>query len=350
MITTYIDYYSLHPSKLVHTVRRETLVRNQDGFFEKYKYKSNTPASDFVNSRAPKKCLEKKFHNFKISANSARNLRSKVDYLFLFANKRNVKTYRKKTITNFKCTFLTLTLPAPQKTATAVLQREVFEPFLQSLRQRLDMRNYVWRLEFQKNGNAHYHLITDTYIDYFFAKRRWNECLEYHGYISDYSNSMSSMSWSEYEYRYKSNYTGSKEQLFRRYSDGKKENWRNPNSVDVKVLSSKNNIGGYIAKYFSKGSEKVNCNKLDNKENAFALRLAFWSRSLSRCKSESMPIEYYPADYNNLLKAVSTAVHKAYDYCRISYFNFSELPRVVQKMLWEYFGRVKSEISYISAT
>lgn len=349
MITTYIDYYSLHPSKFVHTVRRETLAKNPEGYYEKYKYVSNAPASDFVQSRAPKKNLKKSFHNFRISDNSSRNLRSKVDYLFLFANKRSVRTYRNKKIKDFKCTFLTLTLPATQKTPTSVLQKEVFEPFLQSLRQRLGMQNYVWRLEFQKNGNAHYHIITDTYVDYYFARRRWNECLEYHGYITDYSSIMSAMSYSEYEYKYKKSFKGSASQLFERYKAAKKENWQNPNSVDVKVLSSKNRIGGYIAKYFSKGSKNTICNKLDNESNAFALRLAFWSRSLSRCKSESMPIEYYPADYNNLLKAVESVIHKAFDYCRVAYFEFTELPATVQRMLWQYFGRVKSEINYISA-
>lgn len=67
------------------------------------------------------------------------------------------------------------------------------------------MKNYVWRMEFQANGNVHYHIATDTYIDYFFIQKQWNAILEKLGYVSRYAQKMSGISLSEYQSRYSNN-------------------------------------------------------------------------------------------------------------------------------------------------
>lgn len=125
-----------------------------------------------------KKVLQKKFHEFKISENSQRNLRDKISYLFQFAKSRRIKTYSGKVLPNFKICFLTLTLPSQQVHTTAEIYKSCLEPFLEVLRKRLKLQNYVWRLEHQSNGNVHYHIATDTYIDYFFAQKT----LEYYNW------------------------------------------------------------------------------------------------------------------------------------------------------------------------
>ena len=161
----YRDYISVRPDRVCLMTRGESYVKNAEGSLVAYSdiRKSQKVLSD--NSESKKNALVKKFHNFQISINSARQLRDKCNYLHTFAISRKIRTYTGKNIYNYKCTFLTLTLPATQKTPTAQLQSEILDPFLQVLRQRLKMANYVWRLEFQGNGNAHYHILTDTYID-----------------------------------------------------------------------------------------------------------------------------------------------------------------------------------------
>lgn len=255
--------------------------------------------------------LEKKFHNFEISVNSQKNLRSKVEWLFQYARSRNVKTYTNKIIKNYKCGFITLTLPSKQKHNTAYIITQMLDEFLQQLRKRIKMINYVWRLEFQANGNAHFHIVTDSYCDYYLALKLWNKILGVHGYIEPYKNKMSSLSYSEYCKRFGTKKNGEKisnDLLFKRFQYGKSTNWCSPNTVDCKNISRGGSISFYISKYFSKKEKSSKKNELDNEENSFALRLCFWSRSLSRCKSESMPIQYYDVNVWEVLKKMKVCI------------------------------------------
>lgn len=293
--------------------------------------------------------LVKKFHNFEISVNSQRNLRDKISYLFQFAKSRSVKTYSGKTIPNFKICFLTLTLPSAQVHPTADISKMCLEPLLEILRKRLNMANYVWRMEFQANGNVHYHLATDTYIDYFFVQKHWNAILEKLGYVSRFANIMQSMPYTEYLKRYSQNGKVPAEIIYKRWVKGKSEKWQKPNTVDVKSAKSSDSIGYYISKYFSKKEKGAKQNALDNQENAFALRLCFWSRSLSRCKSESMPFDYYAQDLVKYFTACKEVMRYVFDYCTVLYFSFNKLPPILRSVLGEYFGAMQREINYAPA-
>lgn len=350
MKIVYREFFSIRPDRLSKTIRGQKYFIDEFGNELPYGYAMNGNKVESVKSNSSSgNKLVRSFHNFKISINSQRNLRDKINYLYQFSNKRDITTYSGKKLKDFRVAFITLTLPMKQKTPTADVTRELFDPFLQSLRQYAKMNNYVWRLEFQKNGNVHYHLVTDSYVDYFYIKRRWNSVLEQHGYITDYANKMSALSWSDYQQIYKSNKYLSKQELYKRYNKGKQELWREPNSVDVKNATSSKLVSLYVSKYFSKSASSVLCNELDNEENSHSLRLCFWSRSLSRCKAESMPREYYSADVYAVLKCCKEAVYKVFDYCTVIYYDISELPISVRDWMLEYFTRERDLIGYIPA-
>lgn len=345
----YRDYISVRPDRVCLMTRGESYVKNTDGSLVAYAdvKKQNKTLSDVSGSK--KNALVKRFHNFQISVNSARQLRDKCNYLHTFAVARKIRTYTGKNIYNYKCTFLTLTLPASQKTPTAQLQSEILDPFLQVLRQRLKMANYVWRLEFQGNGNAHYHILTDTYIDYFFARKQWNNQLKKHGYIDDYANKMQNISFTDYNLRYNQGGKIPADKMFRWWQKGNASGWRDPNTVDVKSVRSADNISFYIAKYFSKNEKQTLCNSLDNESNAMGLRLCFWSRSLSRCKTDTMPVSYYTAPLIKLCNNVSEIVKRVYDYCTVFYFDLVTLPMSVKSWFDEFFVKEKDLIGYVPA-
>lgn len=290
--------------------------------------------------------LVKKFHEFEISKNSQRNLKDKISYLYQFAKSRRIKTYSGKTLSNFKVCFLTLTLPSKQIHPTAEISAECLDVFLQVLRQRLGLKNYVWRLEFQNNGNVHYHIATDLYIDYFFALKHWNEILEKKGYITAYKNQMQGMAYSEYARRYSNNGNTPNAVVYKRYLKGRASGWSAPNTIDVKNATAQTNIALYISKYFSKSEKGRKCNDLDNESNSFGIRLCFWSRSLSACKSESMPFDYYSADIVKFLQKCESVLRCAYDYCTVYYFSFSQLSPLAKAWLGEYFEYFRREIDY----
>lgn len=340
-----LQMVSVLPSKVSVTTDISKQYRNSSGDWV-YREKNTT------NNASNKDKLVRKFHNFDISINSARNLRKKIDFLYYYSKSRRVKTYSGKVISNFRVLFLTLTIPSPQVHNTGMIITNVLDPFLQICRQRLKMTNYVWRLEFQANGNAHFHILSDTYIDYYFAKKHWNKCLNQLGYIDAYQSKMQSLSYNDYCQMYGRDYKGDKvsnELLFKRYNAGKGTNWKHPNSVDVKSIRSSREIAFYITKYFSKKDKGQKCNELDNEENSFALRLCYWSRSLSRLKLESMPYDYYDADMVQLLDADDSVIRCVYDYCVVYYFDIAAVGIYLKKALNAVLNRVKNEAEYISA-
>lgn len=340
-----LQMVSVLPSKVSITTDISKQYLDSSGeWVYKERNKSNNASND--------KKLVRKFHNFDISINSARNLRKKIDFLYYYSNSRRVKTYSGKVISNFRVLFLTLTIPSIQIHNTGMIITNILDPFLQICRQRLKMSNYVWRLEFQANGNAHFHILTDTYIDYYFAKKHWNKCLNQLGYVDAYQSKMQALSYSDYCNMYGKDFKGqrvSNELLFKRYNAGKSTNWKHPNSVDVKSIRSSREISFYISKYFSKKDKGQKCNELDNEENSFALRLCYWSRSLSRLKLESMPYDYYDADVVQLLDADDNVIRCVYDYCVVYYFDISNVGIYLKKALNAVLNRVKNEAEYIPA-
>jgi len=80
-------------------------------------------------------------------------------------------------------TFATLTLPATQSHDDNFIKRNVLMPFIQQIKRNHNVKYYFWRAEAQKNGNIHFHLIIDKYVDYKVLQNRWNSQLSNHGYI-----------------------------------------------------------------------------------------------------------------------------------------------------------------------
>lgn len=333
---------SVLPSKISLTTEIHKQIRNSSGSWIFKPKIESTPNNDI-----PK--LVRKFHNFEISPNSARKLRQKIDFLYHYSKSRVVRTYTGKKLRNFKTCFLTLTLPSKQVHNTGMIITNCLDPFLQICRQRLGMRNYVWRLEFQANGNAHFHILTDTYIDYYFARKHWNRCINSLGYLDSYKQKMSNLSYNDYCTMYGKDYKGnsvSPDVLFKRYSTGVATNWNKPNSVDVKAIKSSREISLYISKYFSKKEKSSKCNDLDNEENSFAIRLCYWSRSLSRLALETLPRDYYSIDLIGLLDNDENVLRCVYDYCVVYYFDLANVGNILRDYLNVFLEVLRVECDY----
>jgi len=267
-----------------------------------------------------------RFHNFKISEQAQKTIKLKINWLYFLAKSKKITTYSGKQIPDFKLNFATLTLPSKQKHPTKQITQECFNQLLTELRTRLKMNNYVWRLEFQKNGNVHYHLVTDVYIDYNFLLRIWNRIIEKLGYVSEFSNKMQAMSLLDYWQSVK-NYKGIDFSIAKkRYLNGVSEKWSKPNSVDVKSVKSKNQIAGYIAKYFGKDKgENPNCNENDTKDNSIGMRLWFCSQSLSKLDKVSDFIEGMNDDLVSIVRKAKDYKVFIHEYCTTLFFTISKI-------------------------
>jgi len=282
----FIPSFSLEPNKLVSynsLYYKSSVIENSTSLL------SNIHDMRKVNKRySNNKQVKRKHHNWTLSANGYRTLKRRINWLYYLSKSRHVKTYNGKDIFNFRMCFLTLTLPSKQNEPTIELNKKLINPFLTEIKQRTKMENYVFKLEFQNNGNAHWHFVTDTYLDYFLVLKIWNRLLKKHGYIKPYSEKMNKLKLSDYVKMRNKHSEVDYSTCVKAYAKGKRENWEQPNSVDLKSVTSEGSISYYISKYFGKGFDiKCACNENDTPENSSSIRLWFSSRSLSKLNSIS---------------------------------------------------------------
>ena len=156
--------------------------------------------------------------------------------------------------------FVTLTLSSKMK--DNIRYDLYLKSWLEKIQYRYGKLNYVWKAEYQKNGNLHYHILTDTAIDWKIARSQWNKIQSIH--VDEYQNKMklkySKGYYFDKEMVNKKNEIVSEEIQLKRYNKGKKCNWRNPNSTDVEIITDMETVGNYIGKYINKKEEQENEN------------------------------------------------------------------------------------------
>lgn len=85
-------------------------------------------------------------------------------------------------------TFLTLTIHSPSRNVPA---REAYEkmlaPFLRWLREKHNVRTYVWKAELQKRGQLHYHMTFPNMIHLQDVRDKWNSLQREAGYLDEYA-------------------------------------------------------------------------------------------------------------------------------------------------------------------
>ena len=116
-------------------------------------------------------------------------------------------------------TFVTLTLTSIQKHHDNEIKRKCLTPFIETMKRKYDVWNYFWRAEAQENGNIHFHIIIDSYIDHVKLRDEWNSCINKLEYIDEFE---------------------------------KKHGHRNPNSTDIHGLKDIRSIESYVIKYCCK--------------------------------------------------------------------------------------------------
>ena len=279
---------------------------------------------------------EKRFHNFNISINSRKAIIQKINWLYFMAKPRTKKSLKGKEVFNFRINFLTLTLPSKQVHPTAVITKECLNQFLTELKQTHNLENFVWRLEFQKNGNVHYHIVTDTFLDYTIVLKSWNRILSKLGYIQPYTEKHALMSLNDYVKAYSSNGVNDFETLKKRYLRGRALNWKVPNTVDVKSVLGSKKIAFYISKYFGKKEKSgTDRNALDTMENSMGLRLWFCSRSLSKLKKITDFVPAFSTDLVSLVKQAKDVFIIIHEYCTSLFFSISALPNTIKGTITE---------------
>lgn len=286
-------------------------------------------------------------HNFDISKKASNRIKEKISWLYQLSKNQTITTSKNKVITSFKMNFITLTLPSVQVHKTEELTKKCLSQFIQECQQNLGLKNYVWRLEFQKNGNAHYHIATDTFIEYWQCRKIWNRVLNKLGYIDAYKHKMSQYDFKSYYKEFHKEGTEDYQLLFQRYSAGCQTNWEQPNTVDCRNVASAKNIAYYISKYITKKpNEQKNTIAEDREGTNSNIRLWFCSQKLSKLSKIEVFLDEVNELTDNILEFVNIKKEIVFDYCKIQYFNFSEQINSMKFNLSQLFYRYANEKEY----
>lgn len=292
---------TIHPNRISITPHR--LPKNNT---DQYKagYQENT--SNYTIHQNSLANLQIAKNPFIISKASKKRLRDRILGMYRLSTPRTEKTENGKLLYNFKCSFLTLTLPSKQIHSDKEIKELCLNQLFIELRKYYKVENYVWKAELQASGNIHFHIITDRYLSYYAVRFRWNRILEKLGYVSRYIDKMLAMSFEEYfEMRRKYNKNLSKIEALIIWKKRTAENWKNPNSVDIKRVRNDKEIAIYLSKYMTK--EPIKDYEDLSKEDIKMLergrefgRSWFCSRSLSRLKTS----------FNITLSKASDIIHE----------------------------------------
>lgn len=163
--------------------------------------------------------LEDNHNRNKLSVNATKKLKKSIKYLLYTAHPKKAHNNTTGKSFTFRVNFITLTLSSEQIHTDQTLKSQLLNQFLIEAKHKWNLNNYVWKAERQKNGNLHFHILTDTFIPYMELRNCWNRIQNKLGYIDRFSL---------------------------------KNNKTNANSTDIHSLKKINNIAHYVSKYMSK--------------------------------------------------------------------------------------------------
>ena len=280
-----------------------------------------------VNQKS-KKNLNKGFkRSSELSLSSKKEIIKRIKWINEIGEVKNYKT-KSGDIIQYKTSMITLTIPVKTEHNPKEITNKVLGNFITLMRKTQGMNNYLWKLELQRNGNVHYHLITDVEIDFFYIKKIWNNSLNILGIIDEYSKDRIKGGFKRYEEQRLEEFKKYKKigkltplqvktEIKRTWDLGQKTKWREPNTVNIKRIQLDYNIAGYVAKYISKNEEEKE-DIIDEKKIG-----RFWSSStnLSKIKligKEIQDILQFVYDYSYQVFRKKEIIHDYFSIIKIS--------------------------------
>jgi len=155
----------------------------------------------------------------KVSLQAKRKISKAIEYLVTTATEKKVLERVTRKYVTMRTAFLTLTLPSKQIHPDKEIINTCLNSFLNELRKYHQVKNYIWRAELQKNGNIHFHIVTDKFVPWSDARNRWNRIVNKLGYVDRFQE---------------------------------KHGHSTPNSTDIHSTRKIKNLKAYLCKYMAK--------------------------------------------------------------------------------------------------
>lgn len=203
-------------------------------------------------------------HNGKVSANAAKKIRLAVQWLVMLADEKKVWDAQHQKMMPYRAGLATVSLPTGCENVSEKFFRDtLLVSILSAMDYKWGLKNYIWKIERQKNGTLHAHITVDKFIPHKWLLETWNRLLDKHGLLEEYSEKFKAMSLRSYvAYRQSTdtkNYTvrfkshrSYVEALVNAYRKGESQGWKMPNCTDIHAVKNVRNLASYMVKYMSK--------------------------------------------------------------------------------------------------
>ena len=109
--------------------------------------------------------------NDELSYKAKKRMENAIDWMYYLSGKKNSKG-----VIFYRLSDITLAIPN-QKVNDHDIIKKGLNQFLTECRKKFNMLYYVWKAETQKNGNLHFHILTNSYIDKKVLQDTWNRIL-----------------------------------------------------------------------------------------------------------------------------------------------------------------------------
>lgn len=218
-----------------------------------FHYESKTTSHRFEKN---KENLRNNAANGQLSHKAISSIRNAINWLLVSTKPKRIFSKKSNSSFNYKIAFITLTLPDTHtRIDNAAFQKSLLNPFLVYLRKYHQLKNYVWKMEYQENGKLHCHISLDTFVHWRDVRKRWNALLSRNGYLAKYKETYTGCTFDQYLSLLPANDDRPLVQKQKSWEAGTASNWSDPNSTDIHSIKKVRNLAAYLAKYMAKNKE-----------------------------------------------------------------------------------------------
>jgi hypothetical protein len=274
-----------------------------------------------------------------LSDHAKRKLFKSIDYLLITSDKKKVYSKVQKKYISFQIVFVTLTLQSTQLHSDKEITNKCFNQLLIELSKYHNVKKYVWRAEKQENGNIHYHLLINEFIEWSELRKRWNRICNKLGYVDSYQASQKEFFENGFRLSNNKNDKRTVEQQRKAYIIGQKSNWTSPNSTDIHDVRKVRDIKRYIGKYMAK-QPKVNIEELrpDAEIQIVEGRLWSCSQNLSNVSGCQLIEDWEISDELEKVAKLSNCYIYRSSYFKVMCISIQDIAKFGSDLLFKYFS------------
>jgi hypothetical protein len=281
----------------------------------------------------------KRKNNGFLSITAKKKLFKAIDYLMATSEKKKVYSKVQSKYITYRIVFVTLTLPSRQVHTDKEITNTCLNQLFTELKMYHNVKRYVWRAEKQANGNIHYHILFNQFVEWSELRKRWNRICNKLGYVDEYQRTMKEFYSKGFRPSNNVNDKRTVEQQRKAFVIGQKSDWTSPNSTDIHDTRKVTNLKKYVGKYMAKQPE-VNIDNIKDEKDVRIVEGRLWSCSqdLSKVSGCQLVEDWELSDALDEIVQISKCKVFKDTYFSVIFIDFHDLIKYSSGLLYRYFA------------